>query len=28
LLNQNNAGFYTWFSLQNAGTAQANVSIN
>jgi hypothetical protein len=28
LLNFNNAGFYTWFSLQNAGTAPANVSIN
>jgi len=28
LLNKNNAGFNTWFSVQNAGTAPANVTIN
>jgi hypothetical protein len=28
LLNFNNAGFYTWFSLQNAGNAPANVTVD
>lgn len=27
LLNANNAGFNTWFSVQNAGTADATVSV-
>lgn len=28
LLNKNNSGFNTWFSVQNAGTADANISID
>jgi hypothetical protein len=28
LLNKGNSGFTTWFSVQNAGTAPANVTIN
>lgn len=27
LLNKNNSGFNTWFSVQNAGTAAANITI-
>lgn len=27
LLNKNNSGFNTWFSVQNAGTAAANVTV-
>lgn len=27
LLNKNNSGFNTWYSLQNAGTGQANVTV-
>lgn len=28
LLNKGNSGFDTWFSVQNAGTAQASITIN
>jgi hypothetical protein len=28
LLNKGNSGFNTWFSVQNAGTADANISID
>lgn len=28
LLHKNNGGFYTWFSVQNAGSSAANVTVN